>query len=67
MDTLFGLVRPALGAPETAPAAAASNHSGSTSRHSTADQNPSTVGNSSPDQDWGLDGVCQWSNVSRIC
>jgi myb proto-oncogene protein len=73
MDTLFGLVHPALSAPETVPPAAASNHSGSTSQHSSNDQNPSTVdlhvagGTSSSDQDWGLDGVCQWSNMSRIC
>lgn len=73
MDTLFGLVHPALSAPETVPPAAASNHSGSTSQHSSDDQNPSTVdlhvagGTSSSDQDWGLDGVCQWSNMSRIC
>ncbi|CAD6344097.1 unnamed protein product [Miscanthus lutarioriparius] len=73
MDTLLALVHPALSAPETVPPAAASNHSGSTSQHSSDDQNPSTVdlhvagGTSSSDQDWGLDGVCQWSNMSRIC
>ncbi|CAN6323408.1 unnamed protein product [Urochloa humidicola] len=79
MDTLFDLMIPTLNAPETVPLApaAAPNHSGSTSQHSSDDQDPSDVdlgvdppaagGASSSDQDWGLDSVCQWSNMSRIC
>ena len=83
MGTLFDMMIPRLNAAETVPvplppAAAAPNHSGSTSQHSSDDQDPSTVdlgvdlppvaGGASPsDQDWGLDGVCHWSNMSRIC
>ncbi|CAL4934555.1 unnamed protein product [Urochloa decumbens] len=75
MDTLFDLMIPTLNAPETVPLApaAAPNHSGSTSQHSSDDQDPSTVdppaagGASSSGQDWGFDSVCQWSNMSRIC
>jgi myb proto-oncogene protein len=80
IETLFDLMIPTLNAPETVPVppAAAPNHSGSTSQHSSEDQDPSTVdlgvdlpvaggGGGSSDQDWGLDGVCQWSSMSRIC
>ncbi|WVZ59712.1 hypothetical protein U9M48_009822 [Paspalum notatum var. saurae] len=77
METLFDLMMPTLTAPETVPPAAAPNQSGSTSQPSSDEQDPSTVdlgvdlqgagGASSSDQDWGLDGVCQWSNMSRIC
>ncbi|XP_062209325.1 transcription factor MYB101-like [Phragmites australis] len=77
MDTLFDLMIPTLNALETAPPAAAPNHSSSTSQHSSDDQDPSNVdlsvdlpvagGATSSDQDWSLDGVCQWSNMSRIC
>lgn len=83
MDTLFGLLHPPLRrAPETvAPAAAGSTHSGSTSQHSSDDQKPTDVVGlgldldlqvagstvSSDQEDWGLDAVCQWSSVSRIC
>ncbi|KAF8681987.1 hypothetical protein HU200_045443 [Digitaria exilis] len=74
MDTLFDMMIPTLNAPA---AAATTNHSGSTSQHSSDDQEPSAVdlavdlqatgGASSSAQDWGLDGVCQWSSMSRIC
>lgn len=76
MDTLFDMmIIPTLNAPT---AATTTNNSGSTSQHSSDDQEPSTVdlavdlqaaaaGASSSAQDWGLDGVCQWSNMSRIC
>ncbi|KAJ1294713.1 hypothetical protein BS78_01G166800 [Paspalum vaginatum] len=77
METLFDLMMPTLTAPETLPLAAAPNHSGSTSQPSSDEQEPSTVdlgvdlqgagGASSSGQDWGLDGLCQWSNMSRIC
>jgi transcription factor MYB, plant len=61
----------------------ASTHSGSTSQHSSDDQKPTDVvglglgldlqvagsgsTGSSDQEDWGLDAVCQWSSVSRIC
>ncbi|CAN6298689.1 unnamed protein product [Urochloa humidicola] len=71
MDTLFDLMIPTLNAPETVPLAPATapNHSGgSTSQHSSDDQDPPAAGGaSSSDQDWGLDSVCQWNNMSRIC
>ncbi|XP_062213703.1 transcription factor MYB65-like [Phragmites australis] len=78
IDTLFDLMIPTLVAPETAPPVPVPNHSGSTSQHSSDDQDPSSKvdlgvdlpgggGASSSDQDWSLDSVCQWSNMSRIC
>ncbi|KAL6599574.1 hypothetical protein ACP70R_045711 [Stipagrostis hirtigluma subsp. patula] len=76
MDTLFNLMAPTFGTPEYAPPPAAPNHSGSTSQRSSDEQDPSNVdlgvdlpagGATSPEQDWVLEGVCQWSNMSRIC
>jgi myb proto-oncogene protein len=64
--------------PEPAPTAPAPNHSGSISQHSSDDQDHSNldlgmdhlpvIGSAgSSEQDWGLDGACQWNNMSSIC
>lgn len=67
IDTLFDLIHAAGPAPVTP----APNRSGSISQQSSDDQDPSNVdagvAASSLDQEWSLDGVCQWTNVSRIC
>ncbi|TVU46336.1 hypothetical protein EJB05_05862 [Eragrostis curvula] len=77
IDTLFDLMIPQYNQSEPAPPAPAPNHSGSISQQSSDDQDLSNVdlgvdlpaagAVSSPDQEWSLDGFCQWSNVSRIC
>ncbi|KAK3150077.1 hypothetical protein QOZ80_3AG0227570 [Eleusine coracana subsp. coracana] len=73
IDTLFDLMIPPFNAAEPAPGAPAPNHSGSISQQSSEDQDhgvdhlPAAGAISSPDQEWTLDGVCQWTDVSRIC
>ena len=64
--------------PESAAPAAVPNHSGSISQHSSDGQDQSNVdlsmdhlavigGTGSSEQDWALDGACQWNNMSSIC
>ncbi|KAM0928748.1 hypothetical protein ACQ4PT_001965 [Festuca glaucescens] len=79
IDTLFELMIPtAFPMPEPAAPAAAPNHSGSISQPSSDNQDHSNVdlgmdhlaiigGAGSSEQDWSLDGACQWNNMSSIC
>ncbi|CAM0949245.1 unnamed protein product [Alopecurus aequalis] len=75
IDTLFDLMIPTT---FPTPEPAAPNHSGSISQHSSGDQDHSNVdlgtdhlpvigGAGSSEQDWALDGACQWNNMSSIC
>lgn len=69
IDMLFDLIIPPFNAAELAPLAHAPNHSGSISQQSRDDQDPSNVdlGLDLLDQEWSLDDVWEWTNVSRIC
>uniref|UniRef100_A0ACD5WWS6 Uncharacterized protein n=1 Tax=Avena sativa TaxID=4498 RepID=A0ACD5WWS6_AVESA len=75
IDTLFGLMMPTT---FPMPEPAVPNHSGSMSQHSSDDQDHSNVyldmdhlavigGARSSEQDRGLNGACQWNNISSIC